>query len=142
PRGGSRSGCRRARPTCGPRRTRPATEAAATLGSWPASAGSPASAACPTDCLSRRGPPSRLAADSRWGLPYRKSGAHRLPAPAWSHDAAGMDAIEVHGLTKRYGRSVAVDDLTFAVRPGQVTGFLGPNGAGKSTTMRLILGLD
>ena len=50
--------------------------------------------------------------------------------------------IEVRGLTKRYGDKVAVDDLTFTVRPGVVTGFLGPNGAGKSTTMRLILGLD
>jgi len=50
--------------------------------------------------------------------------------------------IEVRGLTKRYGHKVAVDDLTFTVRPGIVTGFLGPNGAGKSTTMRLILGLD
>jgi ABC-2 type transport system ATP-binding protein len=50
--------------------------------------------------------------------------------------------IEARGLTKRYGDKVAVDDLTFTVRPGIVTGFLGPNGAGKSTTMRLILGLD
>jgi ABC-2 type transport system ATP-binding protein len=49
--------------------------------------------------------------------------------------------IEVQALTKRLGRAVAVDDLTFRVRPGQVTGFLGPNGAGKSTTMRMILGL-
>jgi ABC-2 type transport system ATP-binding protein len=50
--------------------------------------------------------------------------------------------IEAAGLTKRYGQTVAVDDLSFIVPPGQVTGFLGPNGAGKSTTMRLILGLD
>ncbi|HEX3213570.1 MAG TPA: ATP-binding cassette domain-containing protein [Actinomycetota bacterium] len=50
--------------------------------------------------------------------------------------------IEVHGLTKRYGDKLAVDGLTFTVRPGVVTGFLGPNGAGKSTTMRMILGLD
>ena len=50
--------------------------------------------------------------------------------------------IEVRGLTKRYGDTLAVDDLTFEVRPGVVTGFLGPNGAGKSTTMRMILGLD
>jgi ABC-2 type transport system ATP-binding protein len=50
--------------------------------------------------------------------------------------------IEAAGLTKRYGTTVAVDDLSFTVPPGQVTGFLGPNGAGKSTTMRLILGLD
>lgn len=50
--------------------------------------------------------------------------------------------IEAVGLTKRYGDKVAVDQLTFAVRPGHVTGFLGPNGAGKSTTMRMIVGLD
>jgi ABC-2 type transport system ATP-binding protein len=50
--------------------------------------------------------------------------------------------IEAQGLTKRYGDKLAVDDLSFTVRPGVVTGFLGPNGAGKSTTMRLILGLD
>ncbi|MEU1041622.1 ATP-binding cassette domain-containing protein [Streptomyces sp. NPDC005551] len=50
--------------------------------------------------------------------------------------------IELEGLTKRYGEKVAVDGLTFAVRPGIVTGFLGPNGAGKSTTMRMMLGLD
>ena len=50
--------------------------------------------------------------------------------------------IEARGLTKRYGDRVAVEDLTFTVRPGIVTGFLGPNGAGKSTTMRMILGLD
>jgi ABC-2 type transport system ATP-binding protein len=50
--------------------------------------------------------------------------------------------IEVSGLTKHYGTTVAVDGLSFTVPPGQVTGFLGPNGAGKSTTIRLILGLD
>jgi len=50
--------------------------------------------------------------------------------------------IEAHNLTKRYGEKTAVDELTFTVRPGIVTGFLGPNGSGKSTTMRLILGLD
>ena len=50
--------------------------------------------------------------------------------------------IEIHELTKRYGPTTAVSDLTFSVRPGTVTGFLGPNGAGKSTTMRMILGLD
>ncbi|MGR8008240.1 ABC transporter ATP-binding protein [Streptomyces hypolithicus] len=50
--------------------------------------------------------------------------------------------IELTGLTKRYGEKVAVDHLTFTVRPGIVTGFLGPNGAGKSTTMRMLLGLD
>ena len=49
--------------------------------------------------------------------------------------------IDVDGLTKRFGSTLAVDDLTFSVRPGKITGFLGPNGAGKSTTMRAILGL-
>ncbi len=50
--------------------------------------------------------------------------------------------IEARGLTKRYGDKLAVDGLTFDVRPGVVTGFLGPNGAGKSTTMRMVMGLD
>ncbi|WBO69561.1 ABC transporter ATP-binding protein [Streptomyces camelliae] len=50
--------------------------------------------------------------------------------------------IEAHSLTKRYGERTAVEDLSFTVRPGAVTGFLGPNGAGKSTTMRMLLGLD
>jgi ABC-2 type transport system ATP-binding protein len=49
--------------------------------------------------------------------------------------------IQAHGVTKRYGAKVAVDDLSFAVKPGMVTGFLGPNGAGKSTTIRMIMGL-
>jgi ABC-2 type transport system ATP-binding protein len=50
--------------------------------------------------------------------------------------------ITARGLSKHYGRTVAVQDLTFTVRPGVVTGFLGPNGAGKSTTMRMLIGLD
>jgi ABC-2 type transport system ATP-binding protein len=50
--------------------------------------------------------------------------------------------IAVQGLTKRYGRTTAVDRLSFEVAPGSVTGFLGPNGSGKSTTMRMIMGLD
>jgi ABC-2 type transport system ATP-binding protein len=50
--------------------------------------------------------------------------------------------IQARGLVKRYGSTAAVNDLSFAIRPGLVTGFLGPNGAGKTTTMRLILGLD
>jgi ABC-2 type transport system ATP-binding protein len=53
-----------------------------------------------------------------------------------------VGVIEARNLTKRYGDTTAVDDLSFTVRPGIVTGFLGPNGSGKSTTMRLILGLD
>ena len=52
-----------------------------------------------------------------------------------------MDAIDVRGLTKRYGPDTVVDDLSFTVAAGQVTGFLGPNGAGKSTTLRMIVGL-
>ena len=50
--------------------------------------------------------------------------------------------IEARGLSKRYGPTTAVDDISFTVAPGKVTGFLGPNGAGKSTTMRMIVGLD
>ena len=50
--------------------------------------------------------------------------------------------IEISDVTKRYGPTVAVDHLSFEVRPGEVTGFLGPNGAGKSTTMRMVVGLD
>jgi ABC-2 type transport system ATP-binding protein len=57
-------------------------------------------------------------------------------------NAEGNGMIEARGLTKRYGDTMAVDDLTFGVQPGYVTGFLGPNGSGKSTTMRLVLGLD
>src|SRR5580704_11367696 len=54
----------------------------------------------------------------------------------------GARVIKARGLTKRYGSKVAVDDLSFEVRAGQVTGFLGPNGAGKSTTLRMLMGLD
>ncbi|WP_310962335.1 ATP-binding cassette domain-containing protein [Nocardioides terrisoli] len=54
----------------------------------------------------------------------------------------GMALVEARGLAKNYGGKPAVNDLSFEVRPGSVTGFLGPNGAGKSTTMRLMLGLD
>jgi ABC-2 type transport system ATP-binding protein len=50
--------------------------------------------------------------------------------------------ITAHALTKRYGSATAVNELTFEVPPGVVTGFLGPNGSGKSTTMRMVLGLD
>ena len=56
--------------------------------------------------------------------------------------ASVAGVIEARALTKRYGETTAVDDLSFVVRSGVVTGFLGPNGAGKSTTMRLLLGLD
>jgi len=50
--------------------------------------------------------------------------------------------IEVSGLRKKFGPTLALDGMSFTVQPGQVTGFVGPNGAGKSTTMRVILGLD
>jgi ABC-2 type transport system ATP-binding protein len=55
---------------------------------------------------------------------------------------SGTAGIVVDGLRKRYGATLALDGMSFAVRPGLVTGFVGPNGAGKSTTMRVILGLD
>jgi len=58
-----------------------------------------------------------------------------------SEDGGKEPVVTVRSLTKRYGRVVAVDDLTFSLRPGTVTGFLGPNGAGKTTTLRLLLGL-
>jgi len=62
-----------------------------------------------------------------------------MPGP---RDAGARDAVvTVRSLTKRYGGLVAVDDLTFSLRSGTVTGFLGPNGAGKTTTLRLLLGL-
>jgi ABC-2 type transport system ATP-binding protein len=62
-------------------------------------------------------------------------------APTGTARSIGSPAIAARGLTKRFGRVRAVDDLSFEVRPGRVTGFLGPNGAGKSTTMRMVLGL-
>jgi ABC-2 type transport system ATP-binding protein len=62
--------------------------------------------------------------------------------PPSSHPAVSPVLIEATGLTKRFGSVTAVDDLSFTVRPGLVTGFLGPNGAGKSTTMRMLLGLE
>ena len=52
-----------------------------------------------------------------------------------------MSVISVSHLTKRYGQVLAVDDLSFDVHPGKVTGFLGPNGAGKTTTLKILLGL-
>jgi len=62
-------------------------------------------------------------------------------APTGETRQIGSPAIVARGLTKRFGAVTAVQDLSFDVRPGQVTGFLGPNGAGKSTTMRMVLGL-
>jgi ABC-2 type transport system ATP-binding protein len=74
-----------------------------------------------------------------------RRGAVRAQAddPQVPDGGSGDDSmIEARHLTKRYGRETAIDDLSFTVRPGTVTGFLGPNGSGKTTTMRLILGLD
>jgi ABC-2 type transport system ATP-binding protein len=62
--------------------------------------------------------------------------------PQRSAQVASDHKIEARHLTKRYGTTLAVDDLSFDVNPGVVTGFIGPNGSGKTTTMRLILGLD
>jgi ABC-2 type transport system ATP-binding protein len=60
----------------------------------------------------------------------------------WTRGRGITVVIEAKGLSKRYGPKIAVDDLTFEVHPGRVTGFLGPNGSGKSTTMRIMLQLD
>ncbi len=66
---------------------------------------------------------------------------HERGAPDSSKDGACDPVVTVRSLTKRFDDVVAVDDLTFSLRPGTVTGFLGPNGAGKTTTLRLLLGL-
>jgi ABC-2 type transport system ATP-binding protein len=72
----------------------------------------------------------------------RSGGLAGRTTPLPPADAGARDPVVTAGsLTKRYGEIVAVDELTFAVRPGTVTGFLGPNGAGKTTTLRLLLGL-
>ena len=68
-----------------------------------------------------------------------RRGRRRRPAPRVADGR--RDMIEVERLSKRFGPVTAVDDLSFTVRPGRVTGFLGPNGAGKTTTMRIVLGL-
>jgi ABC-type transport system involved in cytochrome c biogenesis ATPase subunit len=73
----------------------------------------------------------------RRSLPAATTATRRLPS------VPGVDAtIEVRGLCKRFGQTVALDGLSFTVTPGNLTGLIGPNGAGKSTTMRVILGLD
>src|ERR1700753_3547071 len=66
----------------------------------------------------------------------------RFGGRARSDSNGGFLMIEARGLVKRYGSTIAVDNLSFDVMPGTVTGFLGPNGAGKSTTMRMMLALD
>jgi ABC-2 type transport system ATP-binding protein len=64
-----------------------------------------------------------------------------IPAPATGDAPPRSSVVTVRSLSKRYGDVVAVDDLTFSLEPGTITGFLGPNGAGKTTTLRLLLGL-
>src|SRR5258706_15281276 len=76
------------------------------------------------------------------GFDPERGGVGYVPSELVDRLVGETVMIEAQGLTKRYGDKVAVDDLSFVVQPGIVTGFLGPNGAGKSTTMRLILGLD
>src|SRR5690606_26896888 len=74
--------------------------------------------------------------------PHRAGRAGRAPdLPEHHPHDRSTPMITVTGLTKHYGRRTAVDDLTFTVAPGRVTGFVGPNGAGKSTTMRMMVGL-
>jgi len=78
-----------------------------------------------------------------WPSPVRRTVDAAGPSlrPSSPRLSRGGGSIQVDHLTKRFGHVVAVDDLSFEVRPGHVTGFLGPNGAGKTTTMRVILGL-
>ena len=66
----------------------------------------------------------------------------KAPCPRLRRGMPHSAMIEAHNLVKRYGSTMAVNDLSFSIRPGMVTGFLGPNGAGKTTTMRMILGLE
>src|SRR5580698_54890 len=73
---------------------------------------------------------------------YTSGGSRDSAHGSWTPAGESRVMITARGLTKHYGRTVAVRDLTFTVRPGVVTGFLGPNGAGKSTTMRMLIGLD
>lgn len=70
------------------------------------------------------------------------SARHRGLMSRGPANSRAEDLVVSHNLTKRYGERIVVDDLSFTVRPGVVTGFLGPNGAGKSTPMRMLVGLD
>src|SRR6202034_830485 len=82
--------------------------------------------------------PARGRPDRRKTTPRRDDRGGRRSLASVTMEAT----IEVAGLRKRFGPTLALDGMSFAVQPGQVTGFVGPNGAGKSTTMRVILGLD
>jgi ABC-2 type transport system ATP-binding protein len=91
-------------------------------------------------------PPTPAAPGARAGVAY---GGHDHTVPTVADTGTvscgrpgDQRVIEARELTKRYGDTLAVDRLSFDVRPGQVTGFLGPNGSGKSTTMRMVMGLD
>jgi ABC-2 type transport system ATP-binding protein len=92
----------------------------------------------------RRSQPDQSGASlaSSSGIPARTGAPEGGPPAARRTGARAGGPIVARRLTKRFGEKVAVDDLSFEVRPGRVTGFLGPNGAGKSTTMRMIMGLD
>ena len=78
----------------------------------------------------------------RVGRPEDRSLRRRATTAAAPTLTAMTSSIELYDLTKRYGRTTAVDGLTLRVEPGRVTGFVGPNGSGKSTTMRMVLGLQ
>jgi ABC-2 type transport system ATP-binding protein len=75
------------------------------------------------------------------GIPKEVRIMKKTQMPSGVREGVGDPAIAVRGLRKRYGALTAVDDLSFEVHPGRVTGFLAPNGAGKSTTLRIVLGL-
>ena len=92
----------------------------------PSASARPAPGAGPDQATRRPKPTATFAAPQTPPAPLRRD----------------RDGIEARGLSKHYGAKAAVEDLSFEVKPGRVTGFLGPNGAGKSTTMRLIMGLD
>src|SRR5665213_2235609 len=72
---------------------------------------------------------------------YANQSTNRAGAPPIQAGTTATPAIETNGLTKSYGRMIAVDHLNLVVERGEIFGFLGPNGAGKTTTMRMLLGL-
>ena len=125
------------------RRTHRSRQSIAWLTTWILAARRPRAASLPPAI-----PPSLVGATGVGDRPPRRATAKiarrhddggvrcAVPCQAWK------PRIEVTGLRKRFGHTVALDGLTFTVTPGNVTGFVGPNGAGKSTTMRVILGLD